>query len=99
MAVAVDTAYLSAYTSVPEPTIQTLLDGPTVELVRDFLISVTAKAREHEALKGEKLRLEVELENAVRSGESKARSLKASLDQRLNEAEQLRNKLAEEGQL
>lgn len=97
MATAVDTAYISAYTSVPEPTIQNLLDAPTVELVRNFLISLTAKAREHEALKGEKLRLEVELENAVRSGESKARSLKASLDKSLTEVEQLRNKLSEEG--
>lgn len=93
----IDPGYLAAYLSLPEPTITTLLDTPTVELVQAVLAAVTAKAHEHEDLKAEKLRVDIELESAVRSAESRSQGLKASVDKALNDVEQLRNKLTEEG--
>lgn len=94
---AIDVAFISASYGVPEPTLQTLLDAPTTEIVRSLLEQIEAKAREYGSLKAEKLRTDVELENAVRSGESRARALKASLDNALKEIEDLRRRLDEEG--
>ncbi len=99
MAVAtIDIPYLSTYCSLPQATLITLRDAPTVELVNTLLVQVAAKAREFDEVKAEKLRLEVELENAVRSGESKARVLKSSFDKGLKEAADLRDKLKAEGE-
>lgn len=95
--VAVDTAYISASYNIPEPSIQTLLDSPTVELVQSLLAQVESKAREYDNLKAEKLRADIELENAVRGGEAQRSSLKASFDRALSEVEELRRKLNEEG--
>lgn len=51
MATAVlDVDYLSAYLSVPQQTLETVVDNPTAELVRSVLEAVTAKAREHDEL-------------------------------------------------
>jgi nucleoprotein TPR len=94
---AVDVGYLAASYSVPEPTIQSLLSAPTVELVQSFLAQIEAKAREFDELKSEKLRSDVELENAIRGSDTLARSLKASADKALKEAEELRQKLSQEG--
>lgn len=92
-----DLQYLSSYCSLPKETITTLLDAPTADLVRSLLLSVTDKAREHEETRSENLRLSVELENAVRTGESQARVLKSSVDKGLKEAAELRQKLQSEG--
>ncbi|KAI9880431.1 MAG: hypothetical protein M1830_003073 [Pleopsidium flavum] len=88
--------YLSTYCSLPQATLITLKDAPTVELVNTLLLQISAKAREFDEVKAEKLRLEVELENAVRSGESKARALKSSFDKGLKEVADLREKLKSE---
>ncbi|TKA70110.1 hypothetical protein B0A49_09564, partial [Cryomyces minteri] len=96
---AVDIAFIASAYSIPESTVQTLLDAPTAELVRSFLESVAAKAHELEELKAEKLRSDVELENAVRSGESRARGLKTAVEKGLKEAEELRVKLKKEGRV
>lgn len=93
----VDLPYLCNYLSIPEPTISTLLEAPTVELVRGLLQVVAEKAREHDADKADKLRLEVELENAVRSNESRVRGLKATVEKSLKEVSELRNRLTAEG--
>ena len=92
-----DPQYLSSYCSLPKETITTLLDAPTVDLVRSLLRTVTDKAREHEEIRSENLRLSVELESAVRTGESQARSFKSSVDKGLKEAAELRQKLLSEG--
>ena len=96
-AVAVDVGYLAASYSVPETTLQTLLDAPTVDLVHTLLTQIEAKARENDEIKAEKLRTDVELENTIRSGEARTRALKASVDKGLKDVEELRKKLNESG--
>jgi len=92
-----DLAQLSTYCSLPQQSINTLLNAPTTELVQTLLENVAAKAREHNDLASEKLKLEVELENAVRSGESKNRVLKGSIDKGVKEAADLKQKLRTQG--
>lgn len=94
---AIDAPYLAASFSIQESTIQTLLEAPTVELVQSLLAQLEAKAREFDTIQAEKLRSDVELENATRLGESRARALKTSLDKALKEVEDLRRKVNDEG--
>ena len=95
--VQLDVPQLSSFCSLPQDSIKTLLDTPTVELVRRLLENISAKAREFNELTSEKFRLGVELENAVRGAESKSRVLKSSVDKGLKEAADLRQKLQAEG--
>ena len=98
MAVAqLDVAQLSSFCSLPQPTFDTLLDAPTAGLVRTLLENISTKAHEYNDLASEKLKLGVELENAVRGGETKSRVLKGSIDKSLKEATDLRQKLHAEG--
>ena len=98
MAVAqLDVAQLSSFCSIPQPTFDTLLGAPTAGLVRTLLENLSVKINEHNELASEKLKLGVELENAVRGGETKSRALKSSLDKGLKEATDLRQKLQAEG--
>ncbi|KAJ5505412.1 hypothetical protein N7453_004369 [Penicillium expansum] len=69
--------------------------APTVELVNQLLESINKKAHESDELKSDKLRLEVELENSVRSNESKVKVLKASVEKGHAEVADLRKKLHE----
>lgn len=94
---AIDVPHLAAFASVPESTLTTLLEAPTAELVQSFLTSISAKAREFEQVKSKNLRLDVELENAVRAGESKAKGLKNSVEKSLAENANLRDSLQKEG--
>lgn len=96
-AAAVDVGYLAASYSVPETTFQSLLSEPTVELVQSLLVQIEAKAREHDDLKSEKIKVDVELEAAVQGGDSRARTLKTAADKAQKEVEQLHQKLAREG--
>jgi nucleoprotein TPR len=96
---AMDTGFIAASYSIPEPTLQALLDAPTVELVKSLLRQVEEKARDTEQLQAEKLRSDVELQSAVRSGNARAKQLKASVDKGLKEVEELRTKLANEGNM
>lgn len=92
-----DIPRLSAFCAVPQTTLTSLLDTPTSDLVRNLLTSLSPRIHEFEGLKAEKLKLNVELENSVRGGESKSRVLKNSIDKGLKEAAQLRQKLQEAG--
>ena len=92
-----DTAQLSSYIALPQHSIDTLIDNPTNDLVRSLLESILVKAREHSELASEKLRLGVELENAVRGGESKSRVLKNTIDKGLKELVDLRQTLQSSG--
>lgn len=94
-----DVPQLAAFCSLPENSITTLLDQPTVELVRDVLQSVSAKIQEQNELRSEKLRIDVELENAVRGGESKTRALRVSLDKAQQDSTELREKIQAEGRM
>ena len=92
-----DLPHLSSYLTFPEISLSTLLASPTVVLVKSLLEKVTAKAREHEQIQSEKLRLDVELENVVRAAESKARILKATVEKGLKEVANVRQSLQDEG--
>ena len=98
MAVAqLDVAQLSSFCSLPQHSINTLLDAPTAALVRTLLENISVRAHEHTEFASERLKLGVELENAVRGGETKSRILKSSIDKALKEATDLRQKLEAEG--
>ncbi|QSZ37055.1 hypothetical protein DSL72_009147 [Monilinia vaccinii-corymbosi] len=90
-----DVDYLSAYLSVPQQTLSTVVDNPTAELVRSVLEAVTAKAREHDELAADKLRVDIELENAVRSSETRIEGLRSSVEKAQKNVEELRTKLNE----
>jgi nucleoprotein TPR len=98
MAAAVlDVDYLSAYLDVPQQTVKNTIDAPTAELIQAVLIAVTNKAREHDELVADKLRVDIELENAVRSSETRIEGLKASIEKAQKTAEEVRTQLKEEG--
>lgn len=94
---AVELPYLSTHYAIPQATLSSLTEAPTVDLVNQLLQSITKKAREFDELKSDKLRLEVELENAVRSNESKIKVLKSTVDKGHAEVEDLRKKLHDSG--
>ncbi|MBE7181775.1 MAG: hypothetical protein INR71_11320, partial [Terriglobus roseus] len=95
--VEIDAPYLASSLGMAEPTIQTLLEEPTAELVRSLLAQIEAKVREYDAVTADKLRADVQLESAVRTSEAKSRALKASQEKALREAEELRKRLNDEG--
>lgn len=100
MAAAVlDIDYLSQYLSVPQQTLSSVIDAPTAELVRSVLEAVTAKAREHDELCADKYRVDVELENAVRSSETRIEGLRSAVEKAQKTVEEVRTKLREEGTL
>jgi nucleoprotein TPR len=94
---AISLPYLSSQYAIPEATLTTLTQAPTTDLVNQLLQSITKKAHEFDELKSDKLRLEVELENAVRSNESKVKVLKTSVEKGHADVEDLRKKLHESG--
>lgn len=98
MAVAqLNVAQLSSFCSLPQQSIDTLLDAPTAGLVRTLLETISLRAQEHNDLVSEKLKLGVELENAVRGGETKSRVLRGTIEKGLKEATDLKQKLQAEG--
>ena len=97
MAAEVDIRTLSSFSSTPEETITTLLQQPTVELLATFLKNITSRAKECEQTKSQKLRLEVELEQSVRTRESKVKLFKTSAAKALEETSKLRADLQQTG--
>lgn len=95
----IELPYLSSHYSIPESTLATLTQAPTVELVNQLLECMVKKAREYDDLKSDKLRVEVELENAVRSSDSKIKVLKNSVEKGHTEVEELRKKQHELGNI
>ncbi|RMJ27074.1 Filament-forming protein [Aspergillus sp. HF37] len=91
-AATIELPYISSHYSIPESTLTTLTQAPTVDLVNQLLESITVKARDYDDLKSDKLRVEVELENAVRSSDSKTKVLKNSVEKGHAEVEELRKK-------
>ncbi|KAL8695133.1 MAG: hypothetical protein Q9218_000301 [Villophora microphyllina] len=94
----VDIARLSSFCALPQTSLETLLNTPTSDLVGSFLQGLSSRVHEYDALKSDKLKLHVELENAVRGGESKSRVLKNSIDKGLRENASLKQQLQEEEQ-
>lgn len=97
MAAVIDTGRIAAFTSLPDTTISTLIENPTTELVKSFLESLTPKIQEHEELRSQKLKQDVEIETVVRSNESKVKVLKASVEKSLKDAGNLRTELQQSG--
>lgn len=98
-AVVIDPDYLSGYLSIPQQTLSTVIDTPTAELVRAVLEAITAKAREHDELIADKLRVDIELENAVRSSETRIEGLRSQVEKTQRTVEEIRTKLKEEGKI
>lgn len=98
-AATIELPFLSSHYAIAESTLSTLTEAPTVELVNQLLEAITKKAREFDELKSDKLRLEVELENAVRSSDTKIKVLKSSVEKGHAEVEETRKKLHESGNI
>ena len=98
MAVELNVRSLSNFASTAESTITTLLSNPTVDLVRSLLEGIAGRIQEHEQLKTQKLRLEIELETSVRSSESKVKVLRNSVEKALAESSKLRAELQSSGE-
>jgi nucleoprotein TPR len=94
-----DVDYLSTYLSVPQQTLSSVLDAPTAELVRSILEAVTIKAHEYEELAADKIKVDIELENAVRSSETRIEGLRSSVEKSQKTVEEVRTKLKEEGRI
>ena len=92
-----DADYLSTYLSVPRQTLDSVIDTPTAELVKSVLNAVAAKAREHDELVADKLRVDIELENAVRSLETRTLSLRSNVEKAQRTVEEVRIELKKEG--
>lgn len=93
----VELPYLSSHYSIPETTLTSLTQAPTVDLVNELLQSITKKANEHDEVGASKIRLEVELENLSRNRDSKIKVLKEAVEKGHAELEALRKSLHESG--
>jgi nucleoprotein TPR len=93
MAAEVDVRAISAFSSIPESSINSLLSSPTTELVASLLKGIENKVKEFEQTKSQKVKLEVELETVVRTSESKVKVLQNSRDKALVETSKLRVEL------
>ncbi|KAJ5391202.1 hypothetical protein N7509_006692 [Penicillium cosmopolitanum] len=91
----VELPYLSSHYSIPETTLTSLTQAPTVDLVNELLQSITKKANEHDEVGASKIRLEVELENLSRNRDSKIKVLKEAVEKGHAELEALRKSLHE----
>lgn len=97
MAVQLDLRAISAFSSLSEASITSLRDSPTPELVTSLLRGIEAGVKEYEQSKSHKVKLEVELETVVRTGESRAKVLQHSRDKALAESSKLRVELQTAG--
>ncbi|KIY00253.1 uncharacterized protein Z520_03938 [Fonsecaea multimorphosa CBS 102226] len=93
MAAEVDVRAISAFSSLPESSVTSLISQPTTELVTALLRAIEAKVKEFEQTKSQKVKLEIELETVVRTSESKAKVLQNSRDKALAESSKLRVEL------
>lgn len=96
-AAAVDVGYLAGHLGIDEPVLTTLTTEPTVDLIAILLQAVANKAHEFETLYADKLQVDIELENAVRSAESRSQASRSTADQALKEVEEARQKVQQEG--
>lgn len=92
----VDIGYIAGHLGLDEPVINSLTTQPTVELVSQLLQAVANKAHEFDTLYAEKLQTDIELENAVRSSESRSQASKQTTEKALKDLEESRQKLQEE---
>lgn len=96
-AVQVDTGYIAGYLGLDQPVVTSLTTAPTIDLVATLLQAVATKAHEFDTLYADKLQCDIELENAVRSSESRSQASKGTAEKALKDVEEARQKLKEEG--
>lgn len=92
----VDLGYIAGHLGLDQPVLTTLTTEPTVQLVANLLSAVAAKAHEFDQLYADKLQVDIELESAIRSAESRTEGSKATVDKALKEVEDARQKLREQ---
>ncbi len=88
-----DVGYLSTYLGLPPTTLNAVIDAPTADLLQNIFNVVIVKAREHDVLLADKLRQDIELENAVRAAETRVAGLRSSLDKAQQTVEECRTEL------
>ncbi len=93
MATDIDLRAISNFASLPETTINGLLDAPTADAVKSLLRSIEKSAKECGQSKSQKVKLEVELETVVRTNESKVKVLQNSRDKALADVQKLRSEV------
>ncbi|PHH89528.1 hypothetical protein CDD83_5835 [Cordyceps sp. RAO-2017] len=92
----VDVGYLAGHLGLDQPVVAALTTEPTVDLVSTLLRAVAVKAHEFDTLYAEKLQTDIELENAVRSAESRSQTSKATAEKALHDVQEARQTLKEE---
>ncbi|CAI6099815.1 unnamed protein product [Clonostachys chloroleuca] len=92
----VDVGYIAGHLGLDEPVVQSLATEPTLDLVTALLQAVATKAHEFDELYATKLQIDIELENAVRSAESRYQASRESTEKALKDLEEARQKLKEE---
>jgi nucleoprotein TPR len=91
-----DVTRLAAFLAMPDEDVAALA-SITEDYVASFLQAVVAKANEFDNLKAEKIKIEVELEQCVRTADSRVKSMKGQLDSALAETQELRQKVSNTG--
>ncbi|KEZ40054.1 Filament-forming protein [Scedosporium apiospermum] len=92
MAVA-DLGYIAGHLGLEQDGLTSLAADPNLA---SLFKAVEAKAHEFDTLYSEKLRVDIELENAVVGSEARCQTFKATADKALKEVEELRQKLKDE---
>lgn len=93
-----DIPRLSAFLSVSNESLHHIA-AAAGDYVAVIFSSITAKAKEHDELKADKMRAEVELEQSVRTAENKVKGMKGQLDASLKDNQKLRQQLSDAGKL
>jgi nucleoprotein TPR len=89
-----DIGYVAGHLGLSEDGLTTLAADPNV---LSLLQAVAIKAHEFNELDATKLRVEIELENALVGTENRVQAFKETADKALKDLEELRQKLAAEG--
>ncbi|KAF3926492.1 hypothetical protein AA313_de0208422 [Arthrobotrys entomopaga] len=89
-----DVPKISAFLEIPQISIESL-SGISEAFVATILEALTAKARLHDELKADKLRLEVELEQNARTANARVNSMKNRMETAQAETQDLRKQVAE----
>jgi nucleoprotein TPR len=92
-----DVPRIASFLSVPNDDIISLF-STTNDCVASILQAILVKAKEYDELRAGKLRLEVEVEQSVRTADSRVKSMKGQLDSVLVETQELRIKASDAGQ-
>lgn len=94
----IDHHRIATFLSIPDSDIASLVSTITEEYVVSILRSIAAKANDFDELRADKLRIEVELEQSVRTADSRVKSMKGQLDEALKETQELRKRAGDSGE-